>query len=364
MASPFCSDWPARPLRSPCWPVTSLPMPSTPFLQHASWIWSAEGTHAVPPAGQGSPSHYQVRYFRRTFEVAEAEAFLANKQIGPLEGFRSKAGWPFTAEMKLVFSEEDKNWKLEFDFGDDKNAEETGELVDFGDQPSLGACPKCGAPVREHGSNYVCEKAVPTAAQPTPSCDFKSGQIILQQPIEREQMTKLLATGKTDMLEKFVSMRTRRAFKAYLTYDAEAGKVSFAFEPSKYPKKGGAPTTAALAKAAGKTLPGKKTPAGKKAAKAVKETKPKAPRKAAAGKAPKTGINRPSSDNSPRLTTPSTASLGKISIAAKTAKAIGKSKCDPSFGRSAGDRFTVMRLDGSAIDIAPSAARGVHAATA
>ena len=46
-------------------------MSSTPFLQHASWIWSAEGTHAVPPAGQGSPSHYQVRYFRRTFEMAD-----------------------------------------------------------------------------------------------------------------------------------------------------------------------------------------------------------------------------------------------------------------------------------------------------
>jgi len=46
-------------------------MPSLPFNQRASWIWSAEGTHAVPPAGQGSPSHYQVRYFRRTFEVAD-----------------------------------------------------------------------------------------------------------------------------------------------------------------------------------------------------------------------------------------------------------------------------------------------------
>ena len=56
MASPFCCDWPARPLRSPCWPVTSLLMPSSPFLQHASWIWSAEGTHAVPPAGQGDVS--------------------------------------------------------------------------------------------------------------------------------------------------------------------------------------------------------------------------------------------------------------------------------------------------------------------
>ena len=86
-------------------------------------------------------------------------------------------------------------------------------------------------------------------------------------------------------------MRTRRAFKAYLTYDAEAGKVSFAFEPSKYPKKGGTPTTAALAKAAGKTLPGKKTPAAKKAAaKVAKEAKPKAPRKTAAGKEPSAAL--------------------------------------------------------------------------
>ena len=30
---------------------------------------------------------------------AEVEAFLRDKRIGPLEGFRSKAGWPFTAEI-------------------------------------------------------------------------------------------------------------------------------------------------------------------------------------------------------------------------------------------------------------------------
>jgi DNA topoisomerase-3 len=145
--------------------------------------------------------------------------------------------------------------------------------------------------VHEHGANYVCSKSVPTNAQPTPSCDFKSGRVILQQVIEHDQIKKLLAEGKTDLLEKFVSMRTRRAFKAYLSYDAEAGKVSFAFEPSKYPKKGGAPTTRALAKAAGKTLPGKKTPATKKAAtKAVKDAKPKAPRKTAAGKAPSAAL--------------------------------------------------------------------------
>ena len=226
----------------------------------------------------------------RTFEPAEVEQFLHDKKIGPLDGFRSKAGWPFSAEIALKYSDEEKNWKLEFDFGDDKNAE-SGEIVEFGDAENLGACPKCGSAVHEHGANYVCSKSVPTNAQPTPSCDFKSGRVILQQVIEHDQIKKLLAEGKTDLLEKFVSMRTRRAFKAYLSYDAEAGKVSFAFEPSKYPKKGGAPTTRALAKAAGKTLPGKKTPAAKKAAaKAVKDAKPKAPRKTAAGKAPSAAL--------------------------------------------------------------------------
>jgi DNA topoisomerase-3 len=99
----------------------------------------------------------------RTFEPAEVEVFLAQKKIGPLEGFRSKAGWPFTAEIVLKYNDEDKNWKLEFDFGDDKNAEDSGEIIDFSGQDALGACPKCGAKVFEHGSNYVCEKSVPTA---------------------------------------------------------------------------------------------------------------------------------------------------------------------------------------------------------
>jgi DNA topoisomerase III len=48
------------------------------------------------------------------------------------------------------------------------------------------------------------------------TCDFKSGKIILQQPVSRENMAKLLATGKTDLMENFVSNKTRRKFKAFL----------------------------------------------------------------------------------------------------------------------------------------------------
>jgi len=228
----------------------------------------------------------------RTFEVAEVEQFLRDKRIGPLDGFRSKAGWPFTAEMVIKFDEEAKNFKLEFDFGDDK-AEETGELVDFSSKEPLGACPKCGGAVYEHGKNYVCERTVPTQAQPTPSCDFKSGQIILQQPIEREQMSKLLATGKTDLLDKFVSMRTRRPFKAYLAWDKEAGKVGFEFQPSKYPPRKTAAKTASATTA--KTAAGpaaKKTAAKKVAARKApaKKAAAKAPRKAAAGLTPSAAL--------------------------------------------------------------------------
>lgn len=211
----------------------------------------------------------------RTFETAEAEQLLRDRRLGPLDGFRSKAGWPFVAEVTIVRDEEGGNYKLEFDFGDDAASEDTGELVDFASQQSLGPCPKCGAPVFEHGSNYVCAKAVPTLAQATPSCDFKSGQIILQQPIEREQMQKLLQTGKTDLLDKFVSNRTRRSFKAFLVWDGAAGKVNFEFEQrdSKYPPR----------KTAAKSAPAKKAPAKKAAAKTTAKTATKTARKPAAG---------------------------------------------------------------------------------
>jgi len=99
--------------------------------------------------------------------------------------------------------------------------------VDFSAQQSLGHSPKCQGRVFEQGASYVCEHAVGAHV----TCDFKSGKIILQQPVEREQMTRLLTTGKTALLENFVSNKTRRKFKAFLAYDAKEGKVTFQFEP-------------------------------------------------------------------------------------------------------------------------------------
>ncbi len=196
------------------------------------------------PGGEGCGFSISKIPGGRSFELHEVERFLADKKIGPLEGFRSKAGWPFTAELKLSYDDEIRNWKLEFDFGEDAKKEgESGEPVDFSGQASLGACPKCQGRVFEHGSNYVCEHAVGAHV----TCDFKSGKIILQQPVPPEQMTKLLQTGKTELLENFVSNKTRRKFKAYLAYDKKEGKVMFEFEPRAAKK---APAKKAAAKKA------------------------------------------------------------------------------------------------------------------
>jgi DNA topoisomerase III len=155
----------------------------------------------------------------RQFEPAEIDTLINEKQIGPLTGFRNKMGRTFAAAIKL-----NDKMEPEFDFGQDKADEANAEPVDFSGQQSLGKCPKCAAAVYEHGTSYVCEKSV----GPARSCDFRSGKIILQQPIEAEQMKKLLAEGRTDLLKEFISNRTRRKFSAFLV--AKDGKVGFEFE--------------------------------------------------------------------------------------------------------------------------------------
>ncbi|NHC06694.1 DNA topoisomerase III [Azonexus fungiphilus] len=155
----------------------------------------------------------------RQYEPAEIETLLTERHVGPLTGFRNKMGRSFAAAIKL-----NAEHLPEFDFGQDKADEANAEPVDFSGQESLGKCPKCAAKVYDHGTSYVCEKSV----GPEKSCDFRSGKIILQQPVDAAQMQKMLATGKTDLLKEFVSNRTKRKFSAYLV--VAEGKVGFEFE--------------------------------------------------------------------------------------------------------------------------------------
>ncbi len=155
----------------------------------------------------------------RQFEPAEIETLMVEKQIGPLQGFRSRLGKPFAAIIKLT-----PEFKLEFDFGQ-QSGNGDGEPVDFSGQEALGPCPKCAGRIYAHGMAYVCENAF---ASPR-TCDFRSGLIILQRNIEPAQMQKLLAEGKTDLLHGFISKKGR-PFSAFLVRGAD-GKIGFEFAP-------------------------------------------------------------------------------------------------------------------------------------
>ncbi len=156
----------------------------------------------------------------RMFEPEEVEKLITEKQIGPLQGFRSKQGFPFAAVLKMNAEN-----KVEFDFGNAPKDGEDAAPMDFTGKEPLGKCPKCGAQVFDGGMNYVCEKQ----AGPEKSCDFRTGKIILQQEISPEQIKKLLAEGKTDLLKNFVSKKTNRKFEAFLVL--KDGKTAFEFAP-------------------------------------------------------------------------------------------------------------------------------------
>ena len=203
-------------------------------------------------------------------EVAE---LIEKRFIGPLNGFRSRMGRPFSAGIRLNAEN-----RIEFDFGQARLDEEAANPPDFTSQESLGPCPKCGARVFEYGTVYVCEKAVGVDR----SCEFRSGKMILQQPVERDQMQKLLASGRTDLLNRFVSKKGRK-FKAYLV-KTEEGRVGFEFEPRAPAKHKAEEPAAAPVKASRKDrapaaaiTPATTRPKGKKAASDKAQTKTAAP---------------------------------------------------------------------------------------
>jgi DNA topoisomerase-3 len=236
------------------------------------------GTLQTPCPKCGGTIHETYRHFKcdrcdyklwkvvasRQWEPEEMDELLEKRQIGPLQGFRSKMGRAFAAVIKL-----NDEHAPNFDFGNEDA--EGGEEVDFSGQEAIGPCPKCAARVFEQPMNYVCEKAT----GPNKSCDFRSGKVILQQEIGLAEMQKLLETGKTSLLKGFISNRTKKKFSAYLVRGAD-GKVGFEFEQraAKAPGKTAAEKAAAEKVGAGETAA--KPVATKKAA-TKKTTTKKAP---------------------------------------------------------------------------------------
>ncbi|MDD5349734.1 MAG: DNA topoisomerase III [Chthoniobacteraceae bacterium] len=152
----------------------------------------------------------------REFSPEEVQTLLRERKIGPLEGFRSKMGRAFKAALLL-----DEEHKAKFEF---EKKEEEAAPADWNALPLVGECPVCKkASVRATETAYLCERT------PAHECTFRMGRQILKRDIPIEQARKLVETGKTDLITKFVSSKTNRPFDAFLKL--EKGKVGFEFPP-------------------------------------------------------------------------------------------------------------------------------------
>ncbi|MEO6847033.1 MAG: DNA topoisomerase III [Chthoniobacterales bacterium] len=155
----------------------------------------------------------------REFEPDEIKKLLEIGKIGPLEGFRSKMGRPFAAVVKIG-----EEFKPVFEF---ENGENGAAPIDLATAVVIGPCPLCkGGTVYDTGTAYTCSNTVGEKK----TCTMRMGKTILQREIPREQVIKLLETGKTDLLPRFISKKGR-PFSAYLKLDK--GKVAFEFEERK-----------------------------------------------------------------------------------------------------------------------------------
>ncbi len=155
----------------------------------------------------------------RELERDEVTKLLETGTVGPLEGFRSKLGRPFSAIVKL-----DGEFKQAFDFGD--NANTNGQAIDFSTAPTVAPCPVCkSGTVHDTGNAYQCSN--------TGKCKFRMGKTICQREVPREQVIKLIETGKTDLIPRFISKKGK-PFSAFLKLEGD--KVGFEFEERKAKK--------------------------------------------------------------------------------------------------------------------------------
>ncbi len=165
----------------------------------------------------------------RQLSPDEVTALVTDRKVGPLNGFRSKTGKPFSAI--LILNAENKP---EFEFNNNGNGDRV--VIDPQQHTVVGKCQVCGdGQVYDTGTAYICENLSKG------SCTFKMSKTILQCEISPNQMRKMLLEGKSDLLKRFISKKGR-PFDAFLTM--QNGKIGWEF--MKRPARGKAKTSNAV----------------------------------------------------------------------------------------------------------------------
>ena len=162
----------------------------------------------------------------RKISEEEVRELVTKGKVGPLEGFKSKMGRPYTATLKL-----DENFAVKFQFGDNPDGTER-RPENLEDAPVVGKCPKSAmglckcktGELVETETAYVCR----CPKDEERKCSFRLGKTMLSHTITRAEIESLTNTGKTPVIEDFVSKRTKKKFSASLVLDAR-GSISFEF---------------------------------------------------------------------------------------------------------------------------------------
>ena len=165
---------------------------------------------------------------QQNIEPAQVVKLLAEGKTDLLKGFISnKTKRKFEAFLVVKdggtafeFAPRERKGKTK-----DGKPKEPPPKIDFTGKEVVGKCPKCGGQVFETDAAYLCERSQAEKK----ACKFKISREILQQPIDRAQAQKLLATNKSDLMDKFIS-KAGKPFPAYLVMD-DNGKVTFEFPP-------------------------------------------------------------------------------------------------------------------------------------
>jgi DNA topoisomerase-3 len=157
----------------------------------------------------------------RLLTQEEARELFTKGFVGPLTGFKSKFNKPFDAALKL-----DEKFKVNFFFeNDDRDA-----VTELTEEQLIGHVEmQDGRKVKLYQSDKAYH--IPELVTKKEPNGIRIGKSILHHDITVDQVTKLVATGKTDVIKGFVSNRTKRKFDAHLTFDPKDGKIGFDFPP-------------------------------------------------------------------------------------------------------------------------------------
>ena len=171
-------------------------------------------------------SHYECREMECKFRTAkhiagrllsteEVTTLLTKKFVGPLQGFRNRFNQPFEAALEM---------------------DEAGKVAFFTEKADLSEDQIVASFTLPDGKDidlYETEKSffVPAFADKKHPDGLRITKVILQKELSIEQVKKMLIDGKTDLIDGFISNRTKKPFSAFLSADLKSHKVNFIFPP-------------------------------------------------------------------------------------------------------------------------------------